>query len=154
MTKGLFRAAGVYIHRGGSVCCHNILLAAYYAELHTHTHTHTHTLSIHTICIHTYVRIYIPTGNIGKELNDNPDLYISRDGGVSWEQTLAGSWGVNVADHGGLLVAAKDYHQEPSTVLKYSCNEGYNWTDFTFIDVSLEYSSGIPKSGHQWGRKK
>ena len=35
------------------------------------------------------------------------------------------------------MVAAKDYHQEPSTVLKYSCNEGYNWSDFTFIDVSL-----------------
>ena len=98
----------------------------------THTHTHTHTLSIHT-----YVRIYIPTGNIGKELSVNPDLYISRDGGVSWERTLAGSWGVNVADHGGLLVAAMDYHQEPSTVLKYSCDEGYNWTDFTFIGVSL-----------------
>ena len=80
---------------------------------------------------------YIPAGNIGKELSVNPDLYISRDGGVSWEQTLAGSWGVNVADHGGLLVAAMDYHQEPSTVLKYSCNEGYNWSDFTFIDVSL-----------------
>ena len=85
----------------------------------------------------TQVRIYIPTGNIGKELSVNPDLYISRDGGVSWERTLAGSWGVNVADHGGLLVAAMDYHQEPSTVLKYICDEGYNWTDFTFIGVSL-----------------
>ena len=105
------------------------LLAAYYAESHTHTHL---VYIQYVIC--TY---YIPTGNIGKELNVNPDLYISRDGGVSWERTLAGSWGVNVADHGGLMVAAKDYHQEPSTVLKYSCNEGYNWTDFTFIGVSL-----------------
>ena len=117
--------------------------------MQNYTHIHTYLL----VYIQ-YVRIYIPAGNIGKELSVNPDLYISRDGGVSWEQTLAGSWGVNVADHGGLMVAAKDYHQEPSTVLKYSCNEGYNWSDFTFIGVSLEYSSGIPKSGHQWGRKK
>ena len=44
--------------------------------------------------------------------------------------------GVNVADHGGLMVAAKDYHQEESRVLKYSCNEGQDWFDFEFIAVS------------------
>ena len=33
------------------------------------------------------------------------------------------------------MVAAKDYHQEQSTVLKYSCNEGYSWRDFTFSSV-------------------
>ena len=33
------------------------------------------------------------------------------------------------------MVAAKDYHQEQSTVLKYSCNEGYSWKDFTFSSV-------------------
>ena len=70
-------------------------------------------------------------------LSEDPDLYISRDGGVTWEETLVGSWGVNVADHGGLMVAAKDYHQEQSTVLKYSCDEGYSWMNFTFIDVSF-----------------
>ena len=50
-------------------------------------------------------------GNIGEQLSDNPDLYISRDGGNNWEETLTDSWGVTVADHGGLIVAAKDYHQ-------------------------------------------
>lgn len=35
------------------------------------------------------------------------------------------------------MVAAKDYHDHvESTVLKYSCNEGYNWYNFTFINVS------------------
>ena len=83
---------------------------------------------------HTYT---IPSlGNTGQVLSVNPDLYISRDGGVTWEETLAGSWGVNLADHGGLIVAAKDYHQEQSTELMYSCDEGYNWRNFTFIDVS------------------
>ena len=120
--------------------CHNILIGRILCRI-THTHTllisyNTHA-STHTHLVYIHMYTYIPAGNIGKELSVNPDLYISRDGGVSWEQTLAGSWGVNVADHGGLMVAAKDYHQEPSTVLKYSCNEGYNWTDFTFIDVSL-----------------
>ena len=74
---------------------------------------------------------------MGSTLVNDPDLYISRDGGVTWEETLASSWGVNVADHGGLMVAAKDYHDnEESTVLKYSCDEGYTWYNFTFIDVS------------------
>ena len=35
-------------------------------------------------------------------------------------------------DHGGLIVAAKDYHSYPSKVLKYSCDEGNHWTSFIF----------------------
>lgn len=86
------------------------------------------------------------TGNTGPTLIDDPDLYISRDGGVTWEETLASSWGVNVADHGGLMVAAKDYHdREESTVLKYSCDEGYTWYNFTFINVS-PFSVCVPFS--------
>ena len=50
-------------------------------------------------------------GNVGEQLSIDPDLYISRDGGNNWEETLTDSWGVTVADHGGLIVAAKDYHQ-------------------------------------------
>ena len=76
-------------------------------------------------------------GNTGATLSGSPDLYISRDGGITWEQTLAGSWGVNLADHGGLMVAARDYHQEESMELKYSCDEGYTWTDFQFINVRI-----------------
>ena len=76
-------------------------------------------------------------GSANKSLSENPDLYISRDGGVTWEETLPGSWGVNVADHGGLMVAARDYHQESSTELKYSCDEGYSWDSFSFTQVKL-----------------
>lgn len=43
-----------------------------------------------------------------------------------------GSWGVNVADHGGLIVAAKDYHQNASTTIMYTCNEGQTWSGFGF----------------------
>ena len=57
--------------------------------------------------------IFIPLcspGNTGEELSDNPDLYISRDGGITWQETLAESWGISVLDYGGLMVAARDYH--------------------------------------------
>ena len=79
--------------------------------------------------------IIIAHGNIGSHIDKNPDLYISRDGGVSWAQTLTGSWGVTVVDHGGLLVAADDYHKEPSRRLKYSCNEGISWDEYTYTDT-------------------
>ena len=80
--------------------------------------------------------MHLCAGSIGEKLTNNPDLYISRDGGITWVEILAGSWGVNVADHGGLMVAAKDYHQEESRSLKYTCDEGKTWSDFTFITVS------------------
>lgn len=75
-------------------------------------------------------------GTLGETLSINPDLYISRDGGITWHQTLSGSYGVNVLDHGGILVAVDDYHEGSSTQLKYSCNEGLSWNNFEFTDVS------------------
>ena len=91
-------------------------------------------------------------------MSDNPDLYLSRDGGVSWEQTLQGSWGVTVADHGGLLVAVRDYHHQPSTELKYTCNEGQTWTGFIYSSVNMtvygvitepgEYTTTVRYTGH------
>ena len=92
--------------------------------------------SLSVIFTHTSMVLLPFTGNANRTLLTNPDLYISRDGGVTWEETLAGSWGVNVADHGGLMVAARDYHQQRSTELMYSCNEGYTWSSFTFSPVS------------------
>ena len=35
-------------------------------------------------------------------------------------------------DHGGLIVAAHDYHQRSSGTLKYSTDEGLHWNDFNF----------------------
>ena len=55
---------------------------------------------------------------------------------MSWAQTLIGSYGVTVVDHGGLLVAADDYHHEPSRVLKYSCNEGLSWSSYSYINTT------------------
>ena len=91
-------------------------------------------------------------GTLGDTLSSNPDLYISRDGGVTWHETLSGSYGANVLDHGGIIVAVNDYHQVSSTVLKYSCNEGLSWNSFTFTDVSLR---GNPsKRTHLFNSKK
>ena len=68
---------------------------------------------------------------------------------MSWVQTLAGSWGVTVADHGGLLVAADDYHKRPSQVLKYSCDEGISWRNFTYTQTSMTVYGVITEPGEE-----
>ena len=35
---------------------------------------------------------------------------------------MDGSWDVQIIDHGGLLVAAKDYHQQDETYIMYVIN--------------------------------
>ena len=92
--------------------------------------------------------IILAHGNTGRNLDaSNPDLYISRDGGVSWSLTLEGSWGVTVVDHGGLLVAAKDYHPPPSTQLRYSCDEGLSWRSFDFTTTSMTVFGVLTEPG-------
>ncbi len=91
--------------------------------------------------------LIIAHGTIGNQLSDDPDLYLSRDGGVIWEQTLVGSWGVNVADHGGLIVAARDYHQQSSTDIMYTCNEGQSWNNFTFSSSPMIVFGVITEPG-------
>ena len=93
--------------------------------------------------------IIIAHGSLGATLSTNPDLYISRDGGVSWAQTLTGSYGVTVVDHGGLLVAADDYHQEASSSLQYSCNEGLSWSTYTFTTTAMTVYGVITEPGEE-----
>ena len=66
---------------------------------------------------------------------------------MSWSLTLQGSWGVTVVDHGGLLVAARDYHYVPSTELRYSCNEGISWNSFHFGSTGMTVYGVITEPG-------
>ncbi len=50
-------------------------------------------------------------------------------------------------DHGGLLVAAKDHHQVPSTQLQYSCDEGLHWTAFSYTYTPLTVFGVITEPG-------
>ena len=68
---------------------------------------------------------------------------------MSWAQTLLGSYGVTVVDHGGLLVAADDYHQEPSSVLKYSCDEGLNWNSYSYVTTAMTVYGVITEPGEE-----
>ena len=52
-----------------------------------------------------------------------------------------------MVDHGGLLVAARDYHQTPSTELRYSCNEGITWSSFTFATAGMTVFGVLTEPG-------
>ena len=57
---------------------------------------------------------------------------------------------MSVLDHGGLLVAAQDYHafiDNPSSVVSYSCDEGSTWTDFTFSNTPTVVFGVITEPG-------
>ena len=68
---------------------------------------------------------------------------------MSWAQTLNGSYGVTVVDHGGLLVAADDYHKEPSSVLLYSCDEGLSWSSYTYSTTDMTVYGVITEPGEE-----
>ena len=71
------------------------------------------------------------TGSIGKYLSYRPDqvnTYITRDGGLTWNEIHKGSNIYEISDHGGLILMASD--QEVTTKLAYSWNEGMNWNVF------------------------
>ena len=74
--------------------------------------------------------VIISTGNVGEYLEHNDvtrvNTYISRDGGVSWEETKRGPYIFEFGNHGGMLVIAKQFVQVNE--LEYSVNEGKTWT--------------------------
>ena len=55
---------------------------------------------------------------------------------------------MTVLDHGGLIVAAKDYHQtDRSATLKYSCDEGTTWTEFMYSQHDITIFGVVTEPG-------
>jgi hypothetical protein len=65
-------------------------------------------------------------GNTGYELDrintGYVNTYLSRDGGLNWQEVKKGSYIYEVGDHGGLIVMAKNH--EPTKEVIYTYNEG------------------------------
>jgi hypothetical protein len=78
--------------------------------------------------------LVIGVGNVGTSLRsegDEVNTYLSRDGGVSWQETMVGPYIYEFGDHGGLVVMASTAVQ--TQILKFSWNEGGSWYE---IDLS------------------
>lgn len=86
----------------------------------------------------TAVGLVIGTGNLGARLtgNDEPkNLYISRDGGLSWKSTRPGAYIYEIGDHGSIIVIAKK--QVAVTEVEFSWDEGLTWTVLTISEVPV-----------------
>ena len=84
------------------------------------------------------VGIVLGTGNLGKRLtsNDSPkNLYLSRDGGLTWKSTKPGSYIYEIGDHGAIIVIAKK--NIAITELEFSWDEGENWQTLKISDVPV-----------------
>ena len=80
----------------------------------------------------------LATGNLGKRLtsNDSPkNLYISRDGGLTWKSTKPGSYIYEIGDHGAIIVIAKK--GQPTSEIEFSWDEGLTWETLKISDKSL-----------------
>eukprot|EP00906_Rhabdomonas_costata_P004611 RCo006780 len=80
--------------------------------------------------------VILAAGNTGRRLNleddGEVDLFLSRDGGESFQRILPGKWIYGFSDHGGLIVVAPT---TPTSWIKYTLDEGNTWN-------TMEFTSG------------
>jgi hypothetical protein len=84
------------------------------------------------------VGLVIGTGNLGTKLTGNAEpknLYISRDGGLTWRSVKPGSYIYEIGDHGSIIVIAKK--NEPTTEVEFSWDEGLTWTALSISEVPI-----------------
>ena len=86
----------------------------------------------------TAVGIVLATGNLGKRLTGNDsakNLYISRDGGLSWKSTKPGVYIYEIGDHGSIIVIAKK--GDPVKYVEFSWDEGLTWETVQISEQEL-----------------
>lgn len=84
------------------------------------------------------VGIVLATGNLGKRLTENNSakhLWMSRDGGLNWQEVRRGTHIYEVGDHGALIVIAKK--REPTNYVEFTWDEGQTWEKMVISDREL-----------------
>lgn len=83
------------------------------------------------------IGIIMAVGSTGYELERKHgakvNTYLSRDGGLNWQEVKKGSHIYEVGDHGGLIVMAKN--NELTKEVIYSYNEGLTWHTLELSDT-------------------
>jgi hypothetical protein len=76
------------------------------------------------------VGLILAVGNLGTKLKSSSDemsTYLSRDGGLNWDEVHKGPYIYELGDHGALIVMAK--HMIATQDILYSYNEGKTWNE-------------------------
>lgn len=71
--------------------------------------------------------LVLATGNVGPHLDMSPDAdctWMSRDGGVTWEDVADDTAIYEVGNHGGVVVMARHASEGPTNVIKFSIDDG------------------------------
>lgn len=78
------------------------------------------------------VGLMMGVGNVGEYLTrkSDGDLFLTRDGGVTWVAVKTGNYMWEYGDQGSILVIVKE--NVATKVVHYSRNEGETWTEFEF----------------------
>jgi len=96
--------------------------------------------------------VVIATGNLGPTLTENDigkNLYISRDGGLSWKSVKEGNYIYDIGDHGALILAAKI--NQATTQVEFTWDFGQTWETMQISDEEIYIRNIItePKSTSQ-----
>ncbi|XP_070547805.1 sortilin-related receptor-like [Ptychodera flava] len=76
--------------------------------------------------------LIMATGSVGETMKQNPSVFLSTTAGVEWFEVLKENYLFTFGDHGGLIVAVKQFGA--TETIKYSWNEGETWTTLKIID--------------------
>lgn len=71
--------------------------------------------------------LIIATGNVGPHLDQSPDgdcTWMSRDGGLSWEDIADNTAIYEIGNHGGIVVIAAHRSEGPTDTVKFSLDQG------------------------------
>lgn len=86
----------------------------------------------------------LATGNLGRKLTTNDhskNLYLSRDGGLTWKSAKPGVFIYEIGDHGSIIVAAPK--NKPTTTIEYSIDEGETWETLKISEKELMVNNVI-----------
>ncbi|XP_075052069.1 sortilin [Mixophyes fleayi] len=93
------------------------------------------------------VGIVIAHGSVGDAVSiASPSVYLSDDGGYSWNKVLDGPHHYAILDSGGLIVAIEQSDM-PVNTIKFSTDEGQCWFSYNFSNDPLMFTGLASEPG-------
>ncbi|XP_037615819.1 sortilin [Sebastes umbrosus] len=97
----------------------------------------------------TAIGLVIAHGTVGDSLSSsqNPDVFVSSDGGYNWRGTLRGPHHYSILDSGGLIVAVEAHREGQAKTIKFSTDEGRCWKSYNFTEQPLFFAGLASEPG-------
>ncbi|XP_068125611.1 sortilin [Hyperolius riggenbachi] len=93
------------------------------------------------------IGIIIAHGSVGDAMSiANPNVYLSDDGGYTWNLALEGPHHYTILDSGGLIVAIEQSDM-PINTIKFSTDEGQCWFSYNFTNEPIMFTGLASEPG-------